>query len=282
MPDIERVRANLATLVLESYLHGLFSLLYISTIYFFATRRTLAGTNQTIKHHFTSVMFLGVTALFSMVTVHWILVIYQAFFAFIHLGNTSAQAAFYADFAQGPEVVKETLLFSVALLGDALVAYRLWIIWGRNRLVIIFPIFALVGMVAMSVPMVIQLVKSESELVGTPLAPFRLTLFLLSFLGTLYSTCCIIFHICRLTRVKSGSDSRLKWFLVLLVECAAIQTIWQIFMLATFGEVDARDTFPAIVGISNTLIHARVGLGWSPDSPAAKQQSTQKHGGNIV
>lgn len=69
MSDIEVVRANLATLVLESYLHGLFSLLYISTIYFFATRRTLAGTNQTIKHHFTSVMFLGVTALFSMVTV---------------------------------------------------------------------------------------------------------------------------------------------------------------------------------------------------------------------
>jgi hypothetical protein len=26
------------------------------------------------------------------------------------------------------------------------------------------------------------------------------------------------------------------------------------------------DTFPAILGISNTLIHARVGLGWSPNS----------------
>ncbi|KAJ7913662.1 hypothetical protein B0H13DRAFT_1873653 [Mycena leptocephala] len=171
--DIERIRANLATLVLESYLYGLLSLLYISTIYFFATRRTLAGTNQTRKHHFTSVVFLGVTALFVMITVHWILVIYQAFFAFVHLGNASAETAFYEDYAQGPEVVKETLLFSVAFLGDALVAYRLWIIWGRNRLVMIFPIFALVGMVAVSVAMVIQLVNSESESVDTLLTPYR-------------------------------------------------------------------------------------------------------------
>ncbi|KAJ7668254.1 hypothetical protein B0H17DRAFT_1142496 [Mycena rosella] len=216
-----------------------------------------------------------------MITVHWILVIYQAFFAFIHLGNASAEVAFYEDYAQGPEAVKETLLFSVALLGDALVAYRLWIIWGRNRFVIIFPIFALVGMVAISVAMVIQLVKSESELVDTlltGLAPLKL-------MASYSPLCCIIFHICRVTRVKSGSGSRLKfnkWFLVILIESAAIQTFWQIFALATYGEVDARDTFPAIVGISNTLIHARVGLGWSPDLPAAKQQSTQKHGDNIA
>jgi hypothetical protein len=137
MPDIEKIRANLATLVLESYLYGLLSLLYISTIYFFATRRTLAGTNHTIKHHFTSVVFLGATALFLMVMTvsrrchlfssdmnrkkHRILMIYQAFFAFVHLGNASAENAFYSNYAQGPEVFKETLLFSVALLGDFLV-----------------------------------------------------------------------------------------------------------------------------------------------------------------
>jgi len=136
---------------------------------------------------------------------------------------------------------------------------------------------------AVSVAMVIQLVNSESESVDMLLTPFKLTAFVLSFLGNLYSTCGILFHICSgVARVKFGSDSRLKWFLVILVESAAIQTFWQIFALATDGEVEARDTFPAVVGISNILIHARVGLGWSPDSPATKQQSTQKHGGNIV
>ncbi|KAJ6527773.1 hypothetical protein B0H19DRAFT_1083861 [Mycena capillaripes] len=65
----------------------------------------------------------------------------------------TAEAVFYEDYAQGPEVVKQTLRFSVALLG-ALVSF-LWFGWS--------------------------LVKSESELVDTlltELAPLKLTGFL--------------------------------------------------------------------------------------------------------
>jgi hypothetical protein len=52
---------------------------------------------------------------------HWSIVIYQAFFAFIHLGTISAEDAFYADLAQPSEVAKEILFFMAVLLGDALV-----------------------------------------------------------------------------------------------------------------------------------------------------------------
>jgi cell division protein FtsW (lipid II flippase) len=69
MPVITLVPANLVTLVLESFLYGLLLILFISAVYFIATRRTLASTNQTARHHFTSLVFLGVTALFLMVTV---------------------------------------------------------------------------------------------------------------------------------------------------------------------------------------------------------------------
>jgi hypothetical protein len=69
MPDITILPANLATLVLESFLYGLLLLLFISTVYFFATRRTLAGASQTARHHFTSLAFLGLAAPFLVVTV---------------------------------------------------------------------------------------------------------------------------------------------------------------------------------------------------------------------
>jgi hypothetical protein len=44
------------------------------------------------------------------------------------------------------------------------------------------------------------------------------------------------------------------------------------------------DCFPAILGISNTLIHARVGLGWSSSSVAGhyKPQSATKYPGDAV
>ncbi|KAJ7908476.1 hypothetical protein B0H13DRAFT_2496785 [Mycena leptocephala] len=122
MPDITALPAHLTTLIIESFLYGLL-LLFISTIYFLATQRTLAGTTHSAKHHFTSLVFFGVTALFLVVTV---------------------------NLSRGSEVVKQILLGLAAMLGDALVTYRLWIIWGRNRLVVVFPILALVGLTGYS------------------------------------------------------------------------------------------------------------------------------------
>ncbi|KAJ6514602.1 hypothetical protein DFH09DRAFT_998839, partial [Mycena vulgaris] len=145
MPDITILPANLATLVLESCLYGILLLLFISTIYFLATRRTLVGHNQSTKHHFTSLVFLGVTSLFRVITAHWIVVIYQAFFAFIHLASATAEDAFYADLSQQSEIIKVILFSSSILIGDSLIIYRLWIIWGLNRYVVIFPTFTLIG-----------------------------------------------------------------------------------------------------------------------------------------
>jgi hypothetical protein len=139
MPDITILPANLATLVLESSLYGLLLLLFLSTVYFLATQRTLAGTTHSARHHLTSLVFMGVTALFLVVTVvgtesssvfffannisekHWSVVIYQASEAFLHLGTAATEAAFYGDLAQPSEVVKVILLFIATMLGDALV-----------------------------------------------------------------------------------------------------------------------------------------------------------------
>jgi hypothetical protein len=68
MPDITILPANLACLILESFLYGLLLLLFISTIYLLAMRRTLTGTTRTAKYHLPSLVFLGVTALFLLVT----------------------------------------------------------------------------------------------------------------------------------------------------------------------------------------------------------------------
>jgi len=60
-------------------------------------------------------------------------------------------------------------------------------------------------------------------------------------------------------------------FCDILVESAALQSFWFIFAAATTlassnSEFFATEAFPAIIGIANLLIHARVGLGWSSDT----------------
>ncbi|KAJ7912430.1 hypothetical protein B0H13DRAFT_1874939 [Mycena leptocephala] len=281
MPDITLVPANLATLVLESFLYGLLLILFISTVYFTATRRTLAGTNQTARHHFTSLVFLGVTALFLIVTVHWSIVIYQTFFAFIHLGSAAAEDAFYADLAEPVEVAKATILFVAILLGDALVVdgkpediagSRMCRYYSRGSKAKTSGNFSH-SLETLERGRFCALILSHKNKVG-----FRLPSD-----GTYWRSHC----------APATTNSELnKWFLSILVESAGLQTFPRLcFTLAAitlFANTDVdfilSDNFPAILGISNTLIHARVGLGWSPNSAVVdhKPQAPVKYPGDAV
>jgi hypothetical protein len=69
MPDFTTLPVNFASLILASCFYGILIVLFVSTIYFLATRRTLAGKTQTSRHHFTSLPFLGVTGLSLVITV---------------------------------------------------------------------------------------------------------------------------------------------------------------------------------------------------------------------
>ncbi|KAJ7648760.1 hypothetical protein DFH06DRAFT_1476235 [Mycena polygramma] len=285
MPGI--IPVTLASLILESFLYGILLLLFISTVYFLATRRTLAGTKQTVKHHFTSVVFLGVTTLFMVATIHWIIVIYQAFFAFVHLSNTAAENAFYENLAEPQEVAKSALSGIALLPGDALVMYRLWIIFERKGGVLVFPILCQLGCVVALVCLMLGAVTANSTLLAEDGRPWIALEFVLSLLGNIYSTGFISYRISRVTTVIAAKESRLMWFLSIMVESAALQTLWLVFgataglstsSLAFIGIAN----FPAIVGISNTLIHARVGLGWSQDRAAPGPRTTPQNEGNVL
>ncbi|KAJ7832904.1 hypothetical protein B0H14DRAFT_2591845 [Mycena olivaceomarginata] len=269
MPGITILPANLATLIVESFLYGLLLLLFISTIYFLATRRTLAGTNQTTEHHFKSVVFLGVTALFIVVTID----------------------AFYANLAQQPEVLKSVLLFIAVLLGDALVTYRLWIIWGQSRRIIIFPILTLLGVATSAVGVILEITKWEPEVRGAAFIneekPWTGTAFVLSLL--LYLLSHMESHEGDISlRISFDGKVALLNYLSGVLNQYHFQWLWLIFAAMTlFSSSDldfiATDNFPAILGISNTLIHARVGLGWSQGAGVEhKPHPPAKHASDVV
>ncbi|KAJ7114664.1 hypothetical protein C8R43DRAFT_961275 [Mycena crocata] len=312
MPDITILPANLATLVLESCLYGILVLLFISTVYFLATRRTLAGKNQTPKHHLTSPVFLGVANLFLVVTIvrffttgiglklilngtkHWSVVVYQAFHAFITLGNSVAADRFYADLSQPSELFKSVVFYVAVVLGDTLVIHRLWVVWGRRRHIVVFPVITLVGVAVTSVGMLYSMTQWEPKLRGIPFSeksrPWVMTGFVFSAMTNLYSTGLIAFRIRKFASAKLVSESRLLGILSIFVESAALQTLWLIFtafttLTSNFGFI-ATDNFPVILGISNLLIHARVGLGWASTEASANGRARRKsingHGEGIV
>ncbi|KAF8217357.1 hypothetical protein K438DRAFT_1926112 [Mycena galopus ATCC 62051] len=278
MAIITPFQASLAGAFLESCLFGILLVLFISTIYFMATRRTLAGSRQTAKHHFLSTVFIGVTVLFLTETAHWIAGIYHIFAAFAQSGDTTIPPqSLNANPTGGVSIVNTVSLVTAILVGDSLMIYRLWIIWAPNQRVLILPIGSLTGVVVAGIGILHEFAQSKSTFATIPfldrpdLKPWVMIGFVLSLVTSLYSTTFIAFRILKFDR-KPLTNSSLTFFLVILVESAALQTFWLVLAATTIIasgsnlQFPAAGSFPVILGISNVLIHARIGLGWSHES----------------
>ncbi|KAJ7223134.1 hypothetical protein GGX14DRAFT_657409 [Mycena pura] len=290
MQGIALLPAYLATLVLESVLYGLLLLLFILTIYLLANRGTLTGDKQPAKHQFTSLPFLGVAVLFKfvLITGHWGVNVYQAFYAYIHLGNATTEDAFYADLSQRSEVAKDSILFVAIILGDSLVVRPHCLSSCSNKLV---QVCALIGTFVASVGIVFELTTWEPWLRGTPFlqqsSPWTAAGYVFSFMTNVYSTGLIIYRIRTVSKpAKTKPGPALMRLLSVLAESATLQTVWltiSVLLLSLSGQFkfDAQfifvDCLPAILGISNLMIHARVGLGWSQDYAVDNDARWRKH-----
>ncbi|KAF8135258.1 hypothetical protein K438DRAFT_764282 [Mycena galopus ATCC 62051] len=80
---------------------------------------------------------------------------------------------------------------------------------------------------------ILEITKWQPEVRGKAFIneekPWTGTAFMLSLLANLFSTSFIVYRIWKVTKVKSASESRLTWFVSILAESAALQTLWLIF-----------------------------------------------------
>ncbi|KAF7371371.1 hypothetical protein MSAN_00773500 [Mycena sanguinolenta] len=251
--NLSLVPANLADLALESCLRNASSKRRGSSIYW-------------------SPIFLGAVMLFVTITAHWILAVDRAFLAFIH--PPVDVLAFYGDLAQTTVVVKTAFIVATLIIGDTLIIHRLWIVWGYNKYVILFPVGTLIGVTVSGVGITYQLTVfqpgesiflSEAGRWITGEAVFTLC-------TNVYSTAFIFWQLWNHGRhtetIQRYGGPSLKSVLVILIESAALYTMWTILYLACYrSESNLQyivvDCWPAVTGISCMLIHVRVGLGWA-------------------
>ncbi|KAJ7625840.1 hypothetical protein FB45DRAFT_922421 [Roridomyces roridus] len=273
--------SDFATLVVGSFLYGIVTLLFISNLYFLGTRRTLAGKRRSRKQNLTSLAFLGVTALFLVVTAHWTIVVYRGYLEFLSRGNPTLEEKFYNTTDERTQVVIDALFLFSILLGDLLLVYRLWIIWGGHWRIIILPLCAMIAATVVSIMVILQtaqLLPSGKNIANLDDIDRNVV-----FGNNLYCTAAIVYRVLRAT-MDSHPENRLMGILTILVESAALQMCWFIILgvaarvslpvaLFTFA------TFPAITAVTNLLIHARVGLGWSQEITGRhkdQKESTRK------
>ncbi|KAJ7695328.1 hypothetical protein B0H14DRAFT_3042359 [Mycena olivaceomarginata] len=258
---------NLATLAIGSVFYSMYSVLFAISMYLLLRRHTATNPSRKAASVFTSVIFLSAIVLFLVVTGHWTMIVYRAFHAFLSFQNGSETELFYLNNIQLTYRAMNILTTTSIVIGDALIIHRLWVVWAKSRLVVVFPICSVIAFIVGS-----GISTHCVELSRTIFSdPWLTASIIMTLVNNIYCTALISWRIWATTKLSIASDGiNLRKFLPILVESAGIYAFWVIFFTVTYQTnsnlgSSVLETAPAIIGIVNALIHTRVGLGWTSE-----------------
>ncbi|KAI0750198.1 hypothetical protein C8Q80DRAFT_676759 [Daedaleopsis nitida] len=269
--------ANLGSVCFQSALYGIFLVLSCIALALLAFRHSNdVASRPSISSHksrwgiWKSPLFVTTVILFVMVTVQWIVSVFRAFDGFIYFEGGRAPALYFLDFTKWAEVVVNALTVFAQVICDGMITYRTWIVWNRNYKVLIFPILALLGLLAGC----IGLVYEETHITSVFAKQVDLWITadaILTLSINVYGTAMIAYRIwsaTRKTRSVGMRTGRLQRVLSIFIESAALYTFWSLFFIITYRlrsnlHYPGSNCWPQISGIAYMLITVRIGLGWA-------------------
>lgn len=272
--DIPLVSANLATAAVEGLLYGVFLVLDLTSITLLFTREASFSSGTTRTSSFVVMrrpMFIGAVILLVSVTGHWICTVVRLFDAIVNFEGGQQALKYYADLSQTTEVVKTGFLTGSVVTGDAMIIYRLWVVWGFNYRIIMFPLGTLVGLTVCGVGITYQFAKYTpgQDVFATVAGRWITSDCVFTLLTNVYSSSMIAWYIYRTHKTSSAvGGSSIMSVLAIFIESAAIYTTWTIFFMITYLtkiniQFNTVDFWPEAAGIAFSLINVRIGLGWA-------------------
>ncbi|KAJ7487067.1 hypothetical protein FB451DRAFT_1535485 [Mycena latifolia] len=256
---------NLVSITLFTLFYGMYFIVFVLSIYFILEAASARGvqTSGTYMRVVPSAAFISAWALFLAITGDWVVTVLRAFQGFIYFHDGMGAALYWSDNSQVTETIGGVFLALSVCIGDAMIIYRLWVVWSYNKTVIILPTLSLLGLF---ISFVIEVVGTKNlpnlalDISVTPISVFTLV-------TNIYCTGMISWEIWRITRYCMPTGGmNLRDFLAIVVESATLYTSWVIFYTICHEmnsniQFIALGALPPLVGLANALIHVRVALG---------------------
>ncbi|KAJ7184703.1 hypothetical protein C8R46DRAFT_1208880 [Mycena filopes] len=267
MSTIPRLSSVLATVALESFFFGVYLVVCATAVYLLLKRRAERRI----------VVLLGSTALFVVVTGHWMTTIYRFFFAFVTFPVEGRDPmVFYSNWAHPTEVLQTAFLMASLTIMDALMVHRMWVIWGYNKRVIIFPLCTLAGLLVSSVGVTYEFAQySPGNLEWAIVADHWIIVDCVFTLSTnFYCTGFMAYRIWRTDKlIRPLGGPTIMYILRIMLESTGLATAWCVFFIIAYGAQSSLrflvDITPSVVGALSMLVYMRTGMGWNraPDAP---------------
>ncbi|EED77940.1 predicted protein [Postia placenta Mad-698-R] len=266
MTGVSLVAANLTTICLESFFYGIFFVLALASIYILAHRNShsdpLAPPRswiQALRSIITSPMLLAAAGLFIGNTAHWALGVMRLFQAFLYYEGGTKPTQFYGDLSQKTYIAQLSALAFCIILGDAILVYRLWIVWAYRKSVIMIPICSLIGLVVCNIGVTYQTSRFRP---GDNVNQVSAVAWITPLWAFTICTVLIAWRVWRehLEISKSFGSRKIMRAVVTLIESAMLYTAWNIFYYVVYQlqselQFIANQTTPGICGIAFMLIN---------------------------
>ncbi|KAK6981565.1 hypothetical protein R3P38DRAFT_2578199 [Favolaschia claudopus] len=254
--------AELIAALLELAFYGSYFILLVTVIYLFRRRHGIPP-----KKKAAGLLLLGLVVQFLLVTGHTMNTTYQALWA-VHLGGGTVAAQWYSNLTRPTFIANLVLMVLTHHLTDAFVLHRLYVIFSREKSVMIFPLLCFLAQLVSGTGFIVRAARAGPNDDYLALSNGWLTTKLVA----------SIFRHCSENMAYPECTAE-EALLSIFVESALLQTAVTIGMLVSFqykllaGEFISTGIAPALFGISTVLIHARIGLGWTEEASQASSVS---------
>lgn len=263
------VLAKLAMVSIEAFLYGIFLILTVLSLYLLVRRERTVNPYIALVRILCRPMVLSSIFMTLVVTAHWILTVYNSFMAFIHFENGAIPILYYGNIGGTAIIAQDVFLDCAVLTFDAVMIYRVWIIWNKHMLPVVLPMISLIGGIACSAG---QNYAFSQFRLGDNIYATRFTGWVSSatVLTLFTNLACSVLITWKLwvahSRIKTRGTS-LLWVCAVIVESAAIYLAWSIVFFASLeSKLNIQDAFldiwAVIAGIAFMLINVRIGAGW--------------------
>jgi hypothetical protein len=202
--------------------------------------------------------------------------------AFNHL-YVALETAPFSEFGdETPALMGANLLSSVAnLIGDLLLLYRCWFVWGKNSYVIVLPLLTALGgfVCILPIPSLVLSINPTSPVPPTEIVPLTIAGYALPLCTNIIVTGLIAGRLWYISRIpifdENGRPVILKIEtsgrpMMLIIESGVLYMVTQLIFVVLVAIGNPAETILSyagtqIYGIASTLIIIRVGLGVSPE-----------------
>ncbi|KAG2342677.1 hypothetical protein BDR05DRAFT_912666 [Suillus weaverae] len=251
--------------VCEAFLYGVYCVLFVTSIVILTKRYRAPSRVIWVAH---CLLFLTSTAHFALVFNYFYIALEHA--PFSEFGNET------------PALIGANLLSSVAdLIGDLLLLYRCWYVWGNNFYMIILPLLTALGGFGciLPIPSLVLSINPTSPVPPTEIVPLTIAGYALPLCTNIMVTGLIagrLWHMSRIPIIDEHGKPALLTIaaggraMMLIIESGALYTVTQLIfvvLVAIGNPAEAVLSYAGtqIYGIASTLIIIRVGLGISPE-----------------